>query len=125
MNTLAMDVSKIWVKPTRENIPLSKDTVDGGWTKVLRHAQDIIRAHLVDARRATNHQKPQLMNYLKTHLMMTTIRHKKLHRFRHMTIKKDRNLKQFRLLSLQTEYRELEQEEAVPTHLQRSSAQRT
>ena len=125
MNTFATVASKIWVKPINENIPSSRDIVDGGWTKVLRRAQDIIRAHLVDALKATNHRKPQLMNYLKTHLMMTTIRHKKLHRFRRMTFKKDRNLKQFRLLNLQIEYRELEQEGAVPMHLQRSSAQRT
>ena len=124
MNTPEMAVSKIWVNPTRENIPLSKDTVAGGLKKVQNHAQDIILAHHVDEPKATSHRKPQLMNYPKMH-SKTMMRHRKLHLFRRMIIKKVRNLKQFRRLNLQIEHQELEREEAVPMHLQRSSAQRT
>ena len=120
-----MVASRIWENPINENIPSSKDIVDGGWTKVLSRAQDIIRAHLVDAQRATNHLRPQLMNYLKTHSTMMRTQHKKLHRFLRMIIKKDRNLKQFRLLNQQNVFRELALEEAALMHLRRNFAQQT
>ena len=89
---------------------------------MLHHAQDIIRAHLVDAPRATNHQKLPLMNCLKTHSTTMRTRHKKLHRFLHMIIKKEKDLKKFRLLNLQNEYRELEQEGAVHMRLSENFA---
>ena len=87
-------------------------------------AQDIIRALLVDAQKATSHLRPQHMNYLKTHLMMTRTLHKKLHRFLLMTIKKVRSLRSFRTLpNPQNELREQEPEEAVHMHLIRNFAQ--
>ena len=98
MTTLAMVASKTWVNTTNESILSSKDIVDGGKTKAQNHAQDIIRAHLVVARRGTNHQRPQHMNYLKMRLMMMRTLHKKLHRFLIMTIKKVRSLRSFQTL---------------------------
>ena len=89
---LARAASKTWVNTINESILSSKDIVDGGKTKAQNRAQDIIRAHLVVARRGTNHQKPPHMNYLQMRLMMLRTLHKKLHRFLNTTTKKDRNL---------------------------------
>ena len=62
MNMPATDVNRIWVKPISENIPLSRDTVDGGKTKVPNRAQVIIRAHLADVQKDMNHLKLQRLD---------------------------------------------------------------
>ena len=98
MNMPAMDASKIWARPISENIPLSKDIVDGGKTKAQNRAQDIIHAHLVVALRDTNHQKLLHTNYLQMRLMMLRTLHKKLHRFLNTIIKKVRSLRSFQTL---------------------------
>ena len=116
----AKDANKMWGNPISGNIPLLKDIVVGGWTKVQSHALDIIRALLVDVRWATNRQRLQLMNYLKTRLRTTTTLHKRLHRFHLTTIRKVRYLKPFRHLSQQSEFRGQELEEVALMLLRRS-----